>query len=64
MNALADYPVCILNPKGVMVVMKGTHTCMLCRGVETDGEMVTSAVRGVFYTDKSLKEEFLSLIWK
>ena len=61
-NDIADYLTEVLSPKGVMVVMKGTHTCMLCRGVESDGEMLTSAVRGVFYTDKSLKEECLNLI--
>jgi len=36
-----------LRPKGVMVVVEATHTCMALRGVRKPGSiMVTSAISG------------------
>ena len=36
-----------LNPKGVMVVVQATHSCMALRGVRKPGAvMVTSAIKG------------------
>jgi GTP cyclohydrolase I len=52
-----------LRPKGVMVVIKATHGCMTMRGVEEpDAETVTSAVRGVFLSESSARQEFLALM--
>lgn len=49
-----------LDPKGVMVVCKAKHLCMVARGVQKqNAEMITSAIRGVFKTDEIAREEFL-----
>ena len=52
-----------LQPKGVMVVMHGRHSCMRCRGVHEDGVVVTTSyVDGIFRdTTERAREEFLSL---
>ena len=59
---IADAMECALAPKGVMVVVRGRHTCMAIRGVEADGEMVTSYVLGVFGRDAAARSEALSLM--
>lgn len=53
-----------LAPKGVMVVMRAIHGCMSNRGINQYGGsgMVTSALRGVFKEEKSVKDEALDLI--
>ena len=59
-HAFWDY----VEPHGVMVVMKGIHDCMKCRGVKqyAGAGMATSVVLGSFMDDPSLKAEGLSLI--
>jgi GTP cyclohydrolase IA len=54
----------VLGCQGVMVVVEATHMCMSFRGVEdTHVSTTTSAVRGIFETDKDgIKTEFLQLI--
>lgn len=52
-----------LKPKGVMVVIEAEHLCMSMRGVKEAGTCtVTSAVRGIFRTNSSTREETLALI--
>lgn len=51
-----------LQPKGVAVLASGVHGCMRHRGVRTDGDVVTSAVRGVFLTTPSAREEFMKIV--
>jgi GTP cyclohydrolase I len=52
-----------LNPKGLIVVVTGTHLCMCMRGVKkANAVTITSAVRGCFKNDLGVKEEFLKLI--
>lgn len=51
-----------VGARGAMVVIRGRHTCMSCRGIESTGEMVTSCVRGVFRDDVAARAEVLSLI--
>lgn len=51
-----------LDPKGVACTIAGRHGCMSFRGVRTGGDVVTSAVRGVFLTNPAAREEFLRLI--
>jgi len=52
-----------LNPKGVVVVLEATHTCMTIRGIRKPGSLtVTSAVRGLFKTNPSSRAEVMSLI--
>jgi GTP cyclohydrolase I len=51
-----------LSPKGVGVVMRGTHMCQLMRGIQSPGMMITSSMLGVFRDDISCRQEFLSFI--
>lgn len=47
---------------GVGVVLRAEHMCMSCRGVKHKGEMITSAMRGVFFSNPQTRAEFLQLI--
>jgi len=47
---------------GVAVIIKGNHTCMQMRGIRSEGEMLTSIMRGAFLRDKTVRDEFLSLV--
>ena len=60
-NQIAD-ALAPLDPIGVMVVVRGRHTCCAIRGAESDVEMVTSAVRGCFRSDASARAEALMLL--
>jgi GTP cyclohydrolase I len=61
-SELADIMEEVLSPHGVMVVVEGEHLCMCARGVKKYGsKTVTSAVRGRFKSDASLRAECLSL---
>lgn len=50
-----------LLPKGIMVVVRGTHTCMQIRSVKSSAVNITSAVRGVFKDEERTRNEFLRL---
>lgn len=51
----------VLQPKGIMVVVRGKHTCMTMRGDRYDNLNITSALRGVFKENQTAREEFLTL---
>ncbi len=60
---IADYIFKNINARGVMVVVKARHLCMEMRGIKTHNvETTTSAIRGIFETKPSTKEEALKLI--
>ena len=62
---LADLIMDRLKPKGAMVIIDAEHLCMSMRGVKKPGSRtVTSAVRGIFRTKQSTREELLELIKK
>lgn len=52
-----------VRPAGCMVVMRGIHGCMKCRGVKQSGGsgLTTSAIKGIF-EDPRVKDEGMSLI--
>jgi GTP cyclohydrolase I len=51
-----------LAPLGVGVVIKARHLCMESRGICQQGsETITSALRGLFKDDPSVRAEFLAL---
>lgn len=47
---------------GVGVVIRANHLCMAIRGVNHSGDMITSALRGVFRTHAETRDEFLKLV--
>jgi len=52
-----------IAPKGVAVVIDARHMCMEMRGVQKiSSTTVTSALRGKFKEDKSIKDEFMNII--
>ncbi len=52
-----------LNPRGVAVVVEGSHSCMCVRGIGKNGAtMVTSYMLGDFRNNPASRNEFLSLI--
>jgi GTP cyclohydrolase I len=62
---LADLIMNKMKPKGAMVIIDAEHLCISMRGVKRPGSRtVTSAVRGIFRTKQSTREELLELIKK
>ncbi|HET6514440.1 MAG TPA: GTP cyclohydrolase I FolE [Thermodesulfovibrionales bacterium] len=60
---LADLIMKRLQPKGCMVILNAEHLCMSMRGIKKPGStVVTSAVRGIFRTKQSTREEMLELL--
>ena len=60
---IADTILDVLHPKGVMVVAKATHLCLVMQSDNNDeSTLITSAVRGLFKEDFKSRVEFLSLI--
>jgi GTP cyclohydrolase IA len=60
---VADAVYGALGASGTIVVVEAEHTCMTMRGAEAVGSVaVTSAARGVFEEDATLRAEALALI--
>ena len=60
---VADAVMRKLDPRGVIVVVEAEHLCMAMRGVRKPGATTTtSAVRGQFKSDSTLRAEALDLI--
>lgn len=59
-----DYFVGRVEPKGAVLVMRGVHGCMSCRGVRTGDSagMITSKIYGTFKTSDAAREEVMQLI--
>jgi GTP cyclohydrolase I len=52
-----------LGSRGSIVVIEADHSCMTMRGVQKPGSItVTSAVRGIYEEDHSLRAETMALI--
>ena len=61
-DQVADELMNRLTPKGVGVVLVGTHLCMSMRGVQKfDAITITSALRGVILEEPDARMEFLNL---
>jgi GTP cyclohydrolase IA len=53
----------VLHPRGVGVIVEGSHECMTTRGVHKRGvSMVTSKMLGAFRDDARTRSEFLQLV--
>lgn len=62
---LADVIMEKLKPKGAVVVIDAEHLCLSMRGIKKPGaHIVTSAVRGIFRSKESTRQEVLELIKK
>lgn len=62
---LADMIMERLKPKGAMVIVDAEHLCLSMRGIKKPGsKTVTSAVRGIFRTKQSTRDEMLELLKK
>ena len=60
---IADAIQTALKPRGVGVVLEGSHACMSSRGVRNAGaRMVTSRLLGVFRDQPETRQEFLASI--
>jgi len=63
-SQIADTFMQTVEPLGVAVIVKGSHSCMRLRGVRDDGEMITSVMRGVFKDKAEARAEVLALFEK
>jgi GTP cyclohydrolase I len=62
-HQIADLLQLELDPKGVVVVIEASHSCMTIRGVRKPGSLtITSAVRGLFKTNHSSRAEVMAFI--
>lgn len=62
-SQIAETILAKITPKGVAVVVEGTHLCMSMRGVEKQNSFaVTSAMHGIFRDNARTRMEFLELI--
>ena len=60
---VADTLMAELNPRGCMVILSASHTCMSVRGACAVGAVTrTSALRGVFFSDPRTREEAMALL--
>jgi GTP cyclohydrolase I len=58
---IAQYLEASLNPAGVGVLIRASHSCMEFRGVNHPGTMTTSMLLGCLDTDPHFRAEFLAL---
>ena len=55
----------VLHPKGVAVLVEGSHMCAMMRGVKkSETNMTTRTMLGDFKTDAALRGEFMAMISK
>jgi len=61
--AIADTLDDVLEPRGVLVVVSGEHTCMTLRGVRKEqAKMVTMEARGVYHDEPARRSDILALL--
>lgn len=58
---IADEVTIVTGSPDIGVIARGEHSCMIMRGIKTQGQMVTSVMRGVFRDKPEARTEFLSL---
>lgn len=59
---IADELENILDARGIAVIIKAEHSCMAARGIKSEGEMITSVLRGQFRTETAIRIEFFNLL--
>ncbi len=64
-SQIADVIETVLQPHGTMVIVEAEHLCMCARGIKKFGSTtVTTATRGQYRQDATLRAEMLSFIGK
>jgi GTP cyclohydrolase I len=62
-SQIANFLNDVLNPRGVAVVVEGSHMCSMMRGVKkSQASMTTSTMLGAFKDDPVIRSEFLSFV--
>lgn len=62
---IADILETVLGTNDIIVVIEGEHSCMTSRGIKKIGSLTrTSALRGIFENDSTLRQEFYNLALK
>lgn len=61
-DAVADLLSEHTDAKGTGVIVVGRHGCMRHRGVRSEADVVTSAMRGLFLTNAAARDEFLRIV--
>lgn len=61
-DQIADELKAITGTNDVAVVGRGEHLCMIMRGVETQGQMISSSIDGLFKSNPEARAEFMSFI--
>jgi GTP cyclohydrolase I len=60
---IADAIEARLDPRGVLVVLEASHTCMTMRGIKKPGsKTMTIAVRGAFAEEEKLQNRFWQML--
>lgn len=59
---IADELERVCGTKNIAVVADGEHSCMVMRGIKTQGNMRTSVMRGLFRAEHETRAEFLNLV--
>jgi GTP cyclohydrolase I len=60
-NNIAEFLNTKLKPRGIGVIITGRHLCQEMRGIKKRGEMITSALKGIFLEEPKVKQEFFNL---
>lgn len=62
---IADFIIKLIQPKGVAVRVKATHSCVAHRGVNSpNAKLITISMNGVFRDNFNTRQEFLESIEK
>lgn len=59
---IADELENILDTNNIAIVIKAEHSCMRARGIKSEGDMITSVLRGQFREETSVRIEFFNLL--
>lgn len=59
---LIQYFMDIVKPAGCMVILKGQHLCMGCRGVEMPNVATITSSRSGLFKKEDVKEEFINIL--
>ena len=59
---IADALMDVLQPRGVLVIGKARHFCMMMRGIKQHPEIITEAARGEFSSDPQMHQNVMRLL--